>query len=1592
MATSVEMPLQETMRALAGTPPTEKERIAILSWAAGRWNLLSGKHREAERLLRQALQAAPDLRPAMRLMSTLHRERRDVRGLVEFIDAEIRATRHPKEAAALYRERGMVVEAQFGDLEAALECYRASLNASAGDIPSLRAAERLFLSRGDLPGLTQNLEQQLDSLNEGRALAPIFHELALLELHRGGNSNLASDLLKASLERSPGHLVLAMDLMRASEIIGDDVGAIQALDQSAEHLSAHGRALLMSRAAAVLRESGNKERAIPLMRAAAFEHEDSLSMWTSLRDHATAAGEYEVAVDASIRIAGLLHPEDSGARAEAFYQAGKLATRRTARVDLGVSALVRALREDPDHLPALEEAARLLFSERRYAQLLEVLEHQAQTATIRGLTRKELSLAHLRVGQVLERHLSRPEAALRAYERAVDFAPEFRPPKDAIERLLHVQSDTRGLLNFYERELESTTEPARKNFLHALSGQIATRVGENQLASKHWIALLKSQPDHMIALQSLARLVAKQGRKQDLLKITTREAALTQSPSRKAKLLHRCGELHLEAGDIDQARACLEEALDARDDFVPALEMLHDVLKRQEDHPALLESLQRRLLYAPDRHSRATVHIEISTILATELGRPEEALDILDVLLSRWPEHLPAIHMASRLAELLNDWSKLTSILDAHILATRSTHGRALLLHQNALIHAKHLGDDETACRLLTRALAFWPDLGVARAKLLQLYEKLGRSRELHSLAEAALDVERSPDAREALALQLAELTPRVEVAMQYLEPVAKARPNDLVTQQRLARAALYARKDVQESTARTRLAGIVNTAEPPDLREVHTQTYLAGCALERAKKLDEADALFTSILDEDPEFVVAVRARKRIKTLRSELASPVTQDRLDASGETSDAEAASLANIAAEIMERRGRYEDALEHLKRARAHAPDYLPALHTEARVLARQDGTAAIIRAISLEERIAEHTSSPRHKSRALVRAGRLALRRANEGTPAPEAWRLLGLALTHDPGNDDAAMWLMRTLVEHGPEGAPNITQAVAHRIERLAEESRLAAADAQLAGRLALETDGPAASIELFQLALSKGAERAELAPELANLYTQVEDWERSVQTLETMLEGAPPERSAAIHFYIGEAERARGNHPRAITSFMEAGAGGFYPLVAFSSAETLGHEHGDHAAVVAALERKLEVLPGEKRPQALRQLARIYADVLDDAPRAIEFLRRVVASEPDDLGAIRDLHKRLQSTGQTQEADATIMGAIAQHRARIRSRDFLSSTQSPPSEIVARLALLYKLSGQTDGVFLATALREVLAASTGEEDSLPFTCDDLVSVPWPLPVVLRSRGLDGLIGDVSNSTAVALLHEASFCAPPPPTARSTQKASPSGPPLPSSNSAMIVVAHIAEVLGVSVPKIYLDSNIEGVGHLASDKDTLMIGRDTHSAPSAPVNRGLFGRALFTAAVGGAHVRREIEDSQRIGYIVALMRAANVEVPEAIAAACDGADVPTFDDGDLGNVASLEDAGREVAQSFANSRESFSGESISLALDRAEDRVAILCAADPRPVIGPLLESGTLDSPRGHALLDFLFSDEHLRLRASWGYHVVHLATEGGES
>ena len=156
------MPLLEMLQVLSRTPVTEPQLRAVVAVTCARWCVARGEDGEAQRLLTHAIELVPDLRPAMRLLYRIFLRRGDIRNSVRYLDQEIRATRHPREAAALYRERGQLVEAHFGDRSAALQCYQAALKATPRDLAVLRSVEAVALSQGNIFSLIANLASKYE--------------------------------------------------------------------------------------------------------------------------------------------------------------------------------------------------------------------------------------------------------------------------------------------------------------------------------------------------------------------------------------------------------------------------------------------------------------------------------------------------------------------------------------------------------------------------------------------------------------------------------------------------------------------------------------------------------------------------------------------------------------------------------------------------------------------------------------------------------------------------------------------------------------------------------------------------------------------------------------------------------------------------------------------------------------------------------------------------------------------------------------------------------------------------------------------------------------------------------------------------------------------------------------------------------------------------------------------------------------------------------------------------------------------------------------------------------------------------------------
>ena len=1359
---------------------------------------------------------------------------------------------------------------------------------------------------------------------------------------------------------------------------------LMALEVEAGSPSTATRSLALARASSVLREHKDRNAAVQLLHASALQQPANISLWRNLEDLAMASSRYEIATQACLRQLQTLDKQDDASRAELHYRTGRLLMMRMDRVPEGLASMRKALRLSPSHVIALEDTARYLIANGLWSQLLELFKLRISTSEEAGLGTAETARAHVNAAQILEEQLEDLEGARALYERATTIDPAYRPARDRLERVLHQLGRHDALVQFYQEELKRSEGEERSAFLLSILAQLHSQKKAWPQAIDSLDTLIKDRPQQASSLQRLARLLAKSDRKKDLLRITEQEIALSTSPLRQAKLHHRAGELALLEGEEATARTHFEASLEAVDDYSPSLDRLEELLRKDRDHEGLHRLIQRRLLYCHDRPRQLALHIESARLCANRLGRPEDALGELLHLLERQAHHLPALHLAEHLAHRLERWETLLEILERHINTVRGRRTRALLLHRRARVRFQKLEDEEGAIRDLVRALELWPQLGVARALLLRLYEGLEKTRELQAFAEAGLAAERGADDRRALALQLAELTPKPVVAVQYLATVAEARPEDFVTQSRLARAASSARRHTRSAQAFLGLADGLSDELPPDDPSLLAIRYRAARAKERSGNLEEADEIYAKILDAMPGHTLARHARLRLKQRRRSKGDLSRFDRFDRAKEGAGdrVQRAAFATIAAELHERRGNLERAQDRLEAALQESPDYLPALHYRARIAQRLGGEGDLPKAIRCLEHAAKLLNSVPHRVRALSRAGILSLRAKEEKQANPDAWRFFAEALFLDPGEDTAFRGLERTLSRHGEEGASSLLEALEQRLDRLQSRSELDSLQLQRIGRLAFRSDGPEAAVKLLEAGIETIGEEADAHADLAHYYARIERWPEVVRELELALRyESSPERKAAFHYFAGVALERANALENAIPHYLQAGQGAFYPRHALLAADRIATKLGSVELRVQALQSLVEHGDGQERARCLRALAELHRGPLGQAEVAIEHMRELLLLSPYDIDVLQELQRLFLKLGRSEEATAALLASLAYHRAWLRSQDIEEA--EPPSPLhqpVVGMRRIFELLGDADGIYLSSAVLESHGESFEGE-----SCDGLVSDPWPLPQVTEGRPFDLLIGDLPASTAIDLLHEGSYLLRPFPHPPSLPDLS-QRHPLPDGSSVVLVCHSLAKAFGFAPPSVYADPDASPDSVLAclTEEPILLVGRKIQNTPFSPESRDRLGRALVRLALGGDVLLSEEMPSAIPTVLQGLCRSVGTIPPfldsEEMQSKTD-ATLRIAVERTVERSPSLESLDRAV-QEFASKHRELDLQRLRDSLAMAEDRAGIIAAADPRPTLN-LLGGDDQKKTRLRSLLEYLLSDNHLELRRNLGYQVA---------
>jgi len=1609
------MPLLEMLQVLSRTPVTEPQQRAVVAVTCARWCVARGEDGEAQRLLTHAIELVPDLRPAMRLLYRIFLRRGDIRNSVRYLDQEIRATRHPREAAALYRERGQLVEAHFGDRSAALQCYQAALKATPRDLAVLRSVEAVALSQGNIFSLIANLEAQLEVLHDASAVAAVARDLALLEARQGGDLNLACELMVAAVEEQRGNLSLLQDLFRLAEAAGHSELMLRALEFEADARPPELRAMPLTRASLVLREIRERGAAVSLLHAAAKTQPGNVSLWRNLEDLSMATAHYDVAVEACAGQLKAIGTEDPAIQAELFYRLGKLAMIRLDRVTEGLAAMRKALKLFPGHIPALEDAGRYLIANDAWAQLLELLKLQVATADDAGLSPEEKAQAQLRAGQVLE-HLGELEGARQIYEEAVVTCPSFRPALDRLERVQHQLGRIDGLRELYQGELARGAQGPRRVFLLSILARLHAQQGDAGAAIKALVGLLKDFPEHTPSIQLLARLLAKANRAKELLQVTEQEIKLTISPRRQTKLLYRSAELSLELGDSEHAEECLRQALETVEDHQPSMALLERILRDRNDTRGLISLLRRRLDQAPDPEQRLSLHLEVA-LLQLALDDPEAALAEVDPILETAPEHLTTLQLGARLASATGQAQRHLRYLQQHFAVARGHRTRALLVYRIGLLRVlSRAGQPRTDPRLavteLRRALALWPQLGGGHQVYLALAEATGDAALIRSAARGGLTDDRGAGNRQGFALRLAELSTSPAAALPYLQAATLARPQDLGNQIRLARAARFTNRPGLAAPALLAAATLLDnvpsakprspatppqipsgnsTVGPPPLSTsaashpaVQSLRYRAARAHEQAGELVEAERILTAILEQDREHAPALRARARITAEKGAPAAcrAAANDLVTAAGAaTVPAEKAVLLTRAADLLQRAGDLTDARARLDAALVACPAYLPALYSRTCLLehvasASNDPalfTPAVDALVQLAEALREPTLAYPH----LCRAGLLALRARD---PA-RAWKALARALDLAPEQPLAFSVLWRVREAHGRDGAVALKPILERRLTALHTAGKLGAADLRALTRLAVDSDGPAPAAALLERGLAFHPRDVGVLVDLARLHARLGRWSDAVQqVLAAAAEEPVPERKAMLRFFAADAQERSGAPEAAFEHYLAASRGGYHPHRSLAAADRI-------ASALGTMEQRVEVLQLlihqgdiDERVRSLRALAELNRGPLGKPERAAGLLRELLKLRPATTEVILELHDLLIELGRADEGRVALQAGIAAQRTILRDRGLSSTGESTSDPLdpqpVLGLLRLFDAAEEPGGVYVCAAILEAI-----DPDLVPANrrCDTVKPEPWPLPGAPEKPAPFFAADEVATGAALGVLRTGvhdltTIPGAPPPSVNLSQRHS-----LPATSSVGTVTRAIARTLGLPEPLLFLNQGDESsvVAHVGT-APVLLIGRKINATPTSPTAREAIGRALLRLATGGDHLHRTMNNEQIMGVLHGLASCAGVELDEivpidhevsdAIIEALAGAAVPV----DFG----------EDAESLSRTLESFSIQLLRGLLRTAEDRAGVIACGDPRVALLDRSRFPTLSTRRAAGLVAYLVSEEHLALRRALGYHV----------
>lgn len=669
------------------------------------------------------------------------------------------------------------------------------------------------------------------------------------------------------------------------------------------------------------------------------------------------------------------------------------------------AAFADAVERDASWLTALEALGLQAVTRKDHAQLAEVLGKEAAVLT-EDQHHRAAVLTHR--ARLLHRRLAKPEAAIEAFQAALELDARTPVALAALKRLLFAQARWRDLVAAHERAASLTTDPAMQTWSWWTIGRLHDqRLGLKDDAAKAYEHAARITPTSPHILEELVQLYAELGHREGQADALERLASAVARPVDKLSIYMRLGRLFDGAeGDPSVAARWYEAALAIEAAYAPALQALDLIYESRGAH------LERAAIYARAGEApvasarRADAHVRAAVIYDEALEKPEQAVAHYQKALALEPKRTTAFNGLVRLLVGARRYPELAEVYDRAVDAAESEDIAISYLFKIASLHEDVMRDVELAVATYERILARDPKhLGALHA----LQRSAVAAGELDTAigaydaeAELTQDTSRRVELEHRAAVLVQDGLGDLEQARKRFEVLGRRAPEHLPTLQSLGR--IYHRLERYADELESLERQLAITEEPS--AKVGLLVELGQLSETRLAEPKRAIPYFRRVTEIDPEHPVAGSALQRLlrkvgdheglsEVLAKELAHARGRDRQF-----------QLALELGDICEAElGKPQEAVEAYRRALGAHPGHGGAAESMHRVLAAEG------RWKELDEALVAQAQAERDERLAIDEKVRAALLRADRLNRADDAIALLEEVAVEHPRNVTALIAL-----------------------------------------------------------------------------------------------------------------------------------------------------------------------------------------------------------------------------------------------------------------------------------------------------------------------------------------------------------------------------------------------------------------------------------------------------------------------------------------------------------------------------------------------------------------------------------------------------